>query len=330
MCQTHPSRSGQLRSRPCFHFVFRRPDKGSRMLFCLHLATCAPSLKAESPLPDQRAVKWRWKTALSTSSPQLSLSLPSATHCQIYSLLCERGHKNQQKQLHAMVIYLSGPSAALMRLILRVSAVKGPSYELSRHQLSDLSWFLLVETIFCSIHLTQFPSKSFPPADRLSQQSVEEQSDPGPRERALEWQIWPTDDNARRKSPWVKTLGGGTFWEHSLWKGARYVVMPHRLQRTSILGLIFILYLLNKCILNTYNVPDLLQSIVKTCTLFLSCYCSVVMSCLTLCDPMDCRMPGFPVLHYLPEFVQTHVHCVDIPALVQKNRWSEHSLTHSF
>lgn len=72
MFQTHPSRSGQLRSRPCFHFVFRRPDKGSRMLFCLHLATCAPSLKVESPLPDQRAVKWSWKAALSTSSPQLS------------------------------------------------------------------------------------------------------------------------------------------------------------------------------------------------------------------------------------------------------------------
>ena len=28
----------------------------------------------------------------------------------------------------------------------------------------------------------------------------------------------------------------------------------------------------------------------------------------TLCNPMDCRMPGFPVLCYLPEFAQTHVH----------------------
>ena len=35
---------------------------------------------------------------------------------------------------------------------------------------------------------------------------------------------------------------------------------------------------------------------------------SVAKSCLTLCDPMDCSTPGFPVLHYLPEFVQTHVH----------------------
>ena len=24
--------------------------------------------------------------------------------------------------------------------------------------------------------------------------------------------------------------------------------------------------------------------------------------------PVDCRIPGFPVLHYLPEFAQTHVH----------------------
>ena len=38
--------------------------------------------------------------------------------------------------------------------------------------------------------------------------------------------------------------------------------------------------------------------------------CSVAKSCLTLCDPMDCSTPGFPVLHYLPEFVQTHVHQV--------------------
>ena len=30
--------------------------------------------------------------------------------------------------------------------------------------------------------------------------------------------------------------------------------------------------------------------------------------CLTLCDPMKCSMPGFPVLHHLLEFAQTHVH----------------------
>ena len=40
------------------------------------------------------------------------------------------------------------------------------------------------------------------------------------------------------------------------------------------------------------------------------CCCSVTKSCQTLYDPTDCSMPGFPVLHYLPEFAQTHVHWV--------------------
>ena len=40
------------------------------------------------------------------------------------------------------------------------------------------------------------------------------------------------------------------------------------------------------------------------------CCCSIAQSCLNLCDPMDCSMPGFPVLHHLLEFAQTHVHWV--------------------
>ena len=39
-------------------------------------------------------------------------------------------------------------------------------------------------------------------------------------------------------------------------------------------------------------------------------WCWVTKSRPTLCDPMDCSTPGFPVLHYLPEFAQTHVHWV--------------------
>ena len=38
--------------------------------------------------------------------------------------------------------------------------------------------------------------------------------------------------------------------------------------------------------------------------------CSVAQSCPTLCDPMDCSTPGSPVLHYLLEFAQIHVHWV--------------------
>ena len=40
------------------------------------------------------------------------------------------------------------------------------------------------------------------------------------------------------------------------------------------------------------------------------CCCSVAKSCPTLCNSTDCSTPGFPVLQYLPEFVQTHVHHV--------------------
>ena len=35
--------------------------------------------------------------------------------------------------------------------------------------------------------------------------------------------------------------------------------------------------------------------------------CSVTQSCPTLCNPMDCSIPGSLVLHCLPEFAQTHV-----------------------
>ena len=41
-----------------------------------------------------------------------------------------------------------------------------------------------------------------------------------------------------------------------------------------------------------------------------SYYSSVAQSCLTLCDPMGCSTPGSPVLHYLLEFAQIHVHWI--------------------
>ena len=39
-------------------------------------------------------------------------------------------------------------------------------------------------------------------------------------------------------------------------------------------------------------------------------FSSVTQSCPTLCDPMDCSTPDFPVHHQLPELTQTHVHRV--------------------
>ena len=40
------------------------------------------------------------------------------------------------------------------------------------------------------------------------------------------------------------------------------------------------------------------------------CCCSVAKFCLTLCDSMDRGTPSSPILHYLPEFAQTHIHWI--------------------
>ena len=39
-------------------------------------------------------------------------------------------------------------------------------------------------------------------------------------------------------------------------------------------------------------------------------FSSLTLSCLTLCDPMDCSTPGLPVHHQHPESTQTHVYRV--------------------
>ena len=43
---------------------------------------------------------------------------------------------------------------------------------------------------------------------------------------------------------------------------------------------------------------------------FLCVYMLSTQLCLILCNPVDYSMPGFPVLHYLPEFAQIHVRWV--------------------
>ena len=74
-------------------------------------------------------------------------------------------------------------------------------------------------------------------------------------------------------------------------------------------------------------------------------FSSVSQLCLTLCDPMDCSMPGIPVHHQLPELTQTHVHRVGdamqpshplsspsptlLPSIVPSTRvFSKESVTH--
>ena len=48
----------------------------------------------------------------------------------------------------------------------------------------------------------------------------------------------------------------------------------------------------------------------ETVKKLISSVSSVAQSCLTLCDPMDCSTPGFPVHQQLPELTQTHVYQV--------------------
>ena len=55
-------------------------------------------------------------------------------------------------------------------------------------------------------------------------------------------------------------------------------------------------------------------------------FSSVAQSCLTLCNPMDCSMPGFLILHYLPEFAQIHAHWVS-DAIQQSHPLSTPSLS---
>ena len=57
-----------------------------------------------------------------------------------------------------------------------------------------------------------------------------------------------------------------------------------------------------------YAVPSFTHMDTST---YCCCWCSVSQSCPTLCDPMDCCTPGFPVLHHLPELAQAHVHWAD-------------------
>ena len=53
-------------------------------------------------------------------------------------------------------------------------------------------------------------------------------------------------------------------------------------------------------------------------------FSSVAHSCPTLCNPMNCSIPGLPVHHQLQEFTQTHVHRVS-DAIQPSHPWSSPS-----
>ena len=55
-------------------------------------------------------------------------------------------------------------------------------------------------------------------------------------------------------------------------------------------------------------IKNLLSGCVCVCMCVCVCVFVVVQLCPTVCNPMNCSMPGFPVLHCLPEVAQIHVH----------------------
>ena len=73
-----------------------------------------------------------------------------------------------------------------------------------------------------------------------------------------------------------------------------------------------------KLMLAILSPPNLFLSTSVQDTGRVCCYCSVIKSCPTLCDSMDCSMPGSSVLRYLLESTQTHVHWVSDAI----NHWS--------
>ena len=92
-------------------------------------------------------------------------------------------------------------------------------------------------------------------------------------------------------------------WEHRLYKNFNFEILKLKF------GILFAgwlliehLFLTKKC-----RFSALLKHILQFRSVQFS---SVAHSCMTLCDPINCSMPGFPGHHQLPELTQTHVHWV--------------------
>ena len=75
----------------------------------------------------------------------------------------------------------------------------------------------------------------------------------------------------------------------------------HWIKKCCCWSLSFLLYIFHFCFKGMGKIIE---------NLFLSSCCSVTKLGPALCDPMTGSMPGFPVLHHLPESAQIHVHWV--------------------
>ena len=81
-------------------------------------------------------------------------------------------------------------------------------------------------------------------------------------------------------------------WSTWLWKNVQQEISCTKLRRPLLTRSQHLLHTLHKslCI-----------------SVYIFCCYSVTKSCPTLCNSMDWSTLGFPVLHYLPQFAQTHI-----------------------
>ena len=78
------------------------------------------------------------------------------------------------------------------------------------------------------------------------------------------------------------------------------------MQRKSLISTKFTLHLFIQAV--NKRLPTVCMHGVKYLGLYVNSCCLVIHLYLTVCDPMNGSMPGFPVLHYLMEFAQTYFH----------------------
>ena len=71
------------------------------------------------------------------------------------------------------------------------------------------------------------------------------------------------------------------------------------------------------CFVSASQVSQFSLEIWLLFSIFINCCCSVAQSYPSLCDPMDCSTPGFPVPHHLLELAQTHVPASVLPMNIQ-------------
>ena len=104
----------------------------------------------------------------------------------------------------------------------------------------------------------------------------------------------------RHQRAWSLFLSMSRLWAEATWEHSKKVVVCKSKRVTHASTLI-----------SDFHPPDVWENkflLFKPPRLFV--FCSVAQSFPTLCDPMDCSTPAFPVLHYLLWFAQTHVHWV--------------------